>query len=167
MHPHFKYLGLIAVIAGIVIEVSCKSAPLPPPPPLQSAPNFEDAQDKDWKLVTVRTKSGDISFDRDRLIAEGFGDIFTIRFGADQFSGTGAPNRCFGPYGIEKDQAIWIDTTPATSREPVRNPEKLREHDFFTYLQNAFRWAINGGNLELSTKEEDGAEAVMVFTNIF
>jgi heat shock protein HslJ len=56
-----------------------------------------------------------------------------------------------------------IKNVAATLMAPIREPEKLKERDFFTYLQNTYRWTISKGNLELSTRGENGAEAVLVF----
>jgi heat shock protein HslJ len=148
----FKNAGLMLVLAGTVFWAACGSTP-----------RFSDVRDREWKLIAVRTMPEDIKFDRKRLIDEGFGDIFTIQFSADQVSGMGAPNRYFGPFEIGKDQAMSIRNVAATLMAPIREPEKLKERDFFTYLGNVYHWTISQGNLELSTKGENGAEAVMVF----
>jgi hypothetical protein len=44
----------------------------------------------------------------------------------------------------------------------IREPEKLREHDFFTYIQNTYEWKITDSNLELKSKTARGEDVVMV-----
>jgi heat shock protein HslJ len=152
MVKHIQAGGIILILAGVLSLAACGSAP-----------KFSDVQDKEWKLVAVKAGPEDLVFDRNRLIDEGFGDIFTLRF-ADQVSGKGAPNRYFGPYEAGKDLSLTIKNVASTLMAPIREPEKLKERDFFTYLGNAYRWNINKKKqLELSTKGADGAEAVMVF----
>jgi heat shock protein HslJ len=143
--------SFVLVLAGVILLASCGSTP-----------QFEDIRDKEWKLTAIRTKPEDIILDRNQLIDEGFGDIFTLRF-AEQVSGRGAPNRYSGPYEAGKDFSLSIKNVAATLMAPIREPEKIKERGFFTYLENAYRWNINKGNLEISTRSEDGVEAVMVF----
>jgi heat shock protein HslJ len=126
-------------------------------------PKFTEAQGKEWKLVEIRTSPENIVFNRSTLISEGFGDIFTLRFEPDRVQGMAAPNRFFGPYELGKGQNLVIKNVAGTLMAPIREPEKLKEHDYFIYLQNATRWDINNKNLELYTKSEDSQEAVMVF----
>jgi len=45
----------------------------------------------------------------------------------------------------------------------IREPEKLKEHDFFVYIQNVTKWNFVKENLELYSTGENGAEAVLVF----
>jgi heat shock protein HslJ len=152
MGNYLKTAGFTLVLAGALFCAACGSTP-----------QFSDVRDKEWKLIAVRIGKETIAFDRNQLIDEGFGDIFTIRF-ADQVSGMGAPNRYFGPYEAGKDLSLSIKNVAATLMAPIREPEKLKERDFFAYLGNAYRWNLNKEKqLELSTKGEDGVEAVMVF----
>ncbi|MDR0623323.1 MAG: META domain-containing protein [Treponema sp.] len=152
MGNYYKTARLVLILTGVLTLAACGSTP-----------KFSDVRDKEWKLIAVRTAPEDINFDRTRLIDEGFGDIFTIQFSADQVSGKGAPNRYFGPFEVGSEQAISIKNVAATLMAPIREPEKLKERDFFVYLQNTYRWTINKRNLEISTRGESGADAVMVF----
>jgi heat shock protein HslJ len=147
----FKKSGFVLILAGAVLLAACVSTP-----------QFEDVRNKEWKLVMVQTKPENIILDRSQLEAEGFRDAFTIKF-ADQVSGKGAPNRYFGPYETGKDLSLSIKNVAATLMAPIREPETLKEREFFNYLENARRWNINQGNLEISTSGEDGVEALMVF----
>jgi heat shock protein HslJ len=151
MNKFFKKMGFMLILAGAIFLGACGSTP-----------KFEDIRDKEWKLIAVQTEPGNITFDRNQLIDEGFGDIFTIRF-TDRAGGKGAPNNYFGPYEAGKDRSLSIQNVAATLMAPIREPEKLKERDFFNYLENVYRWDINQENLELFTRGEDGVEAVMVF----
>jgi heat shock protein HslJ len=152
MGKYVKTTGFALFLAGAVFCAACGSAP-----------KFSDVRDKEWKLVAVRAEAENIDFDRNQLVAEGFGDIFTIRF-ADRVSGVGAPNRYSAPYEAGKDLSLSIKNVAATLMAPIREPEKLKERDFFNYLEKVYGWNINQEKrLELSTKGEDGTEAVMVF----
>jgi hypothetical protein len=46
----------------------------------------------------------------------------------------------------------------------IWQPEKLREHDYFVYMQNAYKWNIADKKLELFTKDETGKEVKLVFS---
>ena len=131
----------------------------------QSGPKFSDVVNKDWKLMEVHIDSKDIGFNRDTVEEEGFGEIFTLRFddGEKRINGVAAPNRYFSPYTVADKQAIAINTMAGTLMAPLHAPEKLKEHDYFTYLQNTYKWNLAGGKLELHTKTEDGADAVLFF----
>jgi len=129
-----------------------------------SAPRFSDVTNRDWNLAEIRTKPENIIIERNKLKEEGFGDIFTLRFDTERVSGVGAPNRYFAPYTLADKQGITIKTAAQTLMIAIREPEKLKEHDFFVYLQNVTKWNLTKENLELYSKREDGAEAVLVFT---
>ena len=127
-----------------------------------SAPQFSDVQNKDWHLIEVRTKP-EIDFNRSKLAEEGFGEIFTLRFEAERVNGVAAPNRFFAPYEQGKNQALTIKPIAGTLMAPLREPEKLKEKDYFTYLQNTSKWNLAGGNLELHSKTGNGTEVILVF----
>jgi heat shock protein HslJ len=146
-----KNLRLGLVLAGAVLLAACGSTP-----------QLADVRDREWKLAALRTEAGNNILDRDQLVAGGFEDVFTLRF-ADMVSGRGAPNRYSGPYEAGEDRSLSIKKVAATLMAPIREPEQLKEREFFSYLENAYRWNINQGNLEISTRGEGGAEAVMVF----
>jgi heat shock protein HslJ len=148
---YFKNLTFVLVLAGTVLLAACGKPP-----------QLEDMRNREWKLTAVRTVPENIILDRNQLSAEGFEDIFTIQF-ADQVGGKGVANRYFGPYEAGQDLSLSIKNVAATLMAPLREPEKLTERDFFNYLENAYRWNISQGNLEISTRGKDGAEAVMVF----
>jgi heat shock protein HslJ len=128
-----------------------------------SSPQFSDVKDKDWVLVEIQNKSGNIVLDRNKLKEEGVENIFTIRFDAERVNGVGAPNHYSAPYTVADKQAITIKPMISTLMAPLRELEELKEHEFFGYLHNVTKWNLSKGNLELYSRGEDGAEAVLVF----
>jgi len=137
----------------VVIIISCNSAP-----------NFSAVSGKDWKLIEINVNDRVILFDRDALVNEDAGDIFTFNFDAQRISGKGAPNLYSGPYTLSANQAISMNPVSSTRMAPLRQPERLRENDFFVYLNNVYKWNLVDKNLELYSKTEDGAEVKMVFS---
>ncbi len=128
-----------------------------------SAPKFSDVMGKEWKLIKVAVNDREILFDRDTLANEDAGNIFTFNFDGQNFSGTGAPNRYSGQYTLGANQAISMSAIISTKMAPLRQPEKLRENDYFDYMQNVYKWDLVDNNLELYSKTEDGAEVKLVF----
>jgi len=129
-----------------------------------STPNFSAVTGKAWKLIEVNVNDRSVLFDRKVLTSEEAGDIFTININAENISGTGAPNRYSGPYTLSADQAISLSPERSTTMPPLKQPEKLREEDFFLYMQNVYKWNLVNKRLELYSKTEDDAEVKMVFS---
>jgi heat shock protein HslJ len=129
----------------------------------KSAPKFSDVSGKEWLLVEVRTKDENIKFDRKKLASEGFKIIFTLKFDKERLSGIGAPNRYTAPYSLGENRAISVQAVAGTMMAAIREPEKVKERDFFAYLQNASKWDLVKGKLELYTQDANGEEAVLIF----
>jgi len=127
-----------------------------------TTPQFSDVMNKDWSLVEARITPEKIIFDRNQLKDEGFGDIFTLRVDANRVNGVAVLNRYFAPYAVEK-QDLTVQDMAQTMMYPLREPEKLKEKDYFAYLQKTTKWNIVKGNLELYSKGEDGTVTVLVF----
>ena len=128
-----------------------------------NAPKFSDVTGKEWQLVEVKTEPQNIKFDRDELTTDGFGTIFTLNFDAQRLSGVGAPNKYTAPYTVGKDQVITVQMAAGTMMAPINEPEKLKEQDYFTYIKNAYKWNGTKEQLELFSKNTDGAEAVLIY----
>ena len=129
--------------------------------------SFSDVVGEELKLAEVyveSTFSREIIFDRDELINEGVGDILTLNFDREMISGTGSPNRYSAPYTLGQGQAISIMPMRSTLMASIlQQPEKLPEHQFFSYMQNVYEWRIRSGNLELLSRTEEGQEVRLVF----
>ena len=143
----------IVLIVAMAASVSCGSSP-----------KFSDITGKEWKLIEVHIDGRDIDFDRSVLANDGFSELFTLNFDAQNISGVGAPNRYSAPYTQDKNQTISIKLARSTMMASIREPEKLKEQDYFVYIQNAYEWKLDDKNLRLLSKTEAGAEVVLVFT---
>jgi len=117
----------------------------------------------EWKLIAVYINGEDTLFWRDTLPKEP-GNLFTLTFGAELLSGVGAPNRYSAPYAMGDNQSISVMPMRSTMMAALFEPEKLNEHDFFTYLQNACEWKQVNNNLELLSKTQNGVEVRLVFS---
>jgi len=148
MRKQFLFLMLV-----IAVMISCSSAP-----------SFSEVTGKKWKLIEVNVKGRNIQFNRDTLANEDAGDIFTFNFDTQNFSVIGAQNQISGRYTLGSNQAINLSPVNPTTEAPLRQPEKLREQDFFVYLQNVYKWNLVDTNLELYSKTEDDAEVKLVFS---
>ena len=118
---------------------------------------FSEVTDRDWRLAQVRLDSETVEIDRTEPV------IFTLRF-EERVSGVGAPNRYTAPYTLADNQAVSIGQAATTMMASLFEPEKLKEQEFYNYLLNVYKWNLENGNLELYSKDADGAEAVLVFT---
>ena len=150
MNRYVKITALLLII--LAMSVACAGTP-----------KFSSVVDKDWKLIEVRGDAESITFDRGKLAEEGFPDIFTLRFDKERVNGVGAPNRYFAPYTLADKLGISIKTIAQSQMAPLREPEYLKEQEFFAYLQNTTKWNIAKKNLELYSTGTDGAARVLVF----
>jgi hypothetical protein len=123
---------------------------------------FDDLQGREWILGEVVTPGGVISLDREKLTAQGFGDVFTLRFEGGRYSGTGAPNHFYGPYG-EYEGSLTLSPAAGTLIAPLREPAELTEGDYLGLLQNASSWEVRRGRLELRTTGPAGEGVLLVF----
>jgi len=165
----YAKLTVLLCLAAAVFTVSCRRdreaatpADIPRVIVMDAVPQFSDVMDRDWNLITLRRGSETTEIDRGAF-AEVFGEVFTLRFEEERISGVGFPNLFFGPYTLEDNQAISIQPPASSLMAAIFEMEELREHEYFAYLQNVYRWNLIGGNLELHTRGEDGTETVLVF----
>lgn len=146
--------------------VSCKSVPKVEKNTAgeKVSSEFSNVTGKDWKLIEVRIKNVDTGFNRRSLTRSETMDYFTVNFNPEMISGVGAPNRYSAPYKLGEGKSISILIVRATLMATLFETEKLREHDFFGYIQNTYGWNLVDNNLVLSSKAENGNEVVMVFS---
>jgi heat shock protein HslJ len=164
-----------AFVLVVVMIASCKSVPvstevnlpvsteknLPVPAP---EIDFSGITGKEWKLTEVRINGANTGFDRRELVRDGYTEAFTLNFDAEFISGIGAPNRYSAPYSLGAGQEIKINVVRATLMAPIREPEKLREHNYFNYIQNSYKWNQVNNNLELLSKDTNGGEVILIFS---
>jgi heat shock protein HslJ len=131
----------------------------------QEHSSFDTLQGKEWRLLAVKTPSGKhTGFSRQKLAADDMGDYYTLGFDTEMISGKAAPNRYRAPYHQEGNQGISFSAIAGTLMASFKDPEGLNEHEYYTYLAGVTRWNVVQGNLELYTKDENGLEAVLVFS---
>jgi hypothetical protein len=118
----------------------------------------------DWFLLEVRTPNGEvIVLDREKLEAEGMGDVYSLRFdGEDRASGKAAPNRYSAPCGWGDDSTVGIGLIAATKMLALKEPESLKEPEFFDYLSKITRWAITDQGQRMELYNYDGLALVFV-----
>jgi heat shock protein HslJ len=145
---------MVSILIAISI-IGCTSNP--------KASEIFDFKDKDWKLVEVWLDGKNVNFNRKELDDHKVGDFFTVKFDAENLSGVGAPNRYSAPYTVD-GKKIKAMPARATLMAAIWQPETLKEHEYFLYMQNISEWAIVGGRLELTSKTEDGRAVKLVFS---
>jgi hypothetical protein len=123
---------------------------------------FEQVQGKEWKLTAVLAGGTDTGFSRDKL-GEEFAQFYTLRFQDGLAAGRAAPNTYRSPFEEGPAQQLSIKLAAATLMALIKEPEGLREHDYFGYLVKVYRWDIKDGKLELSAKGDGGTEVVLVY----
>jgi heat shock protein HslJ len=129
----------------------------------RSVADFSDIIGKQWKLVEVYVGGRNTQFSRDSLRTDFAREMFTLTFDGQTLSGTAAPNLFSAPYTLGDNQAISIMPMRSTLMASFFQPENITEPDFFAYMQNAQKWGLADGNLELYSKTENGREVRLVF----
>jgi hypothetical protein len=161
----FGYLiGITACAGGTgVKEPDAAAADIPREETIQGTYSIADLQGKEWRLLRVRTPEGDSGFSRENLEAEGMGDFYTLAFDAEYVSGKAAPNRYNGSYQQGGDQEITFGVMAGTRMASFKEPEGLKEQEYYDYMANVRRWALIEGMLELYTLDAEDRETALVF----
>ncbi|MDR2210836.1 MAG: META domain-containing protein [Spirochaetaceae bacterium] len=120
---------------------------------------------KNWKLSELRFSNRIVVIDRNKLNADGMGDLFTLTVDDGRVSGKAAPNRYTAPYQAGANNSLTINPPAGTLMASVYDPERLREQEYFQYLIRVKSWKINQGRLELYTTDANNREAVLVYVN--
>lgn len=123
---------------------------------------------KGWKLAEVRINGINIGFNRKDLPRIGLTEAegFILNFDAETVSGTGAPNHYIAPYTRTGNQ-ISISLMAATKMASTLELAKLKEQEYFDYLQNADSWNFINNNLELHSKTADGKAVILIFNPVY
>lgn len=155
-----KKVMVILVIIFLTVSISCQTLNNS----AASISNTADAFGKEWKLIEVRIDNRSTNFNRRTITQEGFSDIFSLNIDGETVFGVGAPNRYSAPYTVsEQDGQIKVALVRSTMMAHIYPQENLRERDFLIYIQNIYKWELSGGGLVVSSKDEKGAEVVLVF----
>jgi heat shock protein HslJ len=157
-----KNIQLLPVIMAGILIVSCNTAPDTPSVP---APSFNDIIEKEWKLTEIKSSPDTAAsrFSRQELAEIGMENAYTLRFEEDRLAGMGAPNRYFAPYEQGEGQALSVKAIAGTLMASFREPDSLKEREYFTFLENVERWDLVQGKLHLHTKNEQGEETTLIF----
>jgi heat shock protein HslJ len=128
----------------------------------KNSSDFSDITGKMWLLMDVYIDEADTQFRRDSQPDGLPKDIFTVKFEEGIISGTGAPNLFSAPYSLLENQGISIMPMRSTLMASLFEPENLKEHDFYLYLQNAYRWELSEEKLTLHSKTKEGLEVRLI-----
>jgi heat shock protein HslJ len=122
---------------------------------------------KVWQLTEVRINGINTGFSRNDLTRIGLtvGEGFSLSFDAETVSGMGVRNRYVAPYTRTGSQ-ISISLIAATEMAPFEL-DKLKEQDYFNYLQNTGSWNFVNNNLELYSKTADDKEVILIYNPIY
>ena len=151
MKSIIKTITLI-ILASLIFN-SCSSTP--------KITDIADIIGTEWILAEVKTKPQNIILNRN---SSDIKELFTMRIDADRLSGTGAPNRYTAPYKLGENQTITVQAIAATLMAPIQEPSNLKESDYFTYLQNAYKWNSSKTKLQLYTKNANGVSAILIYS---
>jgi heat shock protein HslJ len=168
-------MKIFPFVIAMVLAVSCGSAPGTPSGTDGPAPaaGFNGITGKDWKLIEVRlsadtspsagTDTGASHFSRRELAEAGMENAYTLRFDEERLSGIGAPNRYSAPYTRGAGQTLSVRAIATTLMAAVREPENLKEREYFDYLENVNKWEFVQGQLRLISRNGLGEETVLIF----
>jgi len=148
------------VVLGAMIFTQCASAA---PSKDTGTAVFNDVKGKEWALLEVRTPGKTITINRRQLEDYHLSGAYTISFREGMVGGMGAPNRCTAPYTEGPGNSLNIGNIASTMMLAFREPDDLREHEFFAYLSAVDRWNLRNEKLELHSKDSGGNEAILVF----
>jgi len=150
----FLTLGLFSRANDIV------SANCPADRPSDKA-DLNEFQEKNWYLDEVRIGTTIININRKNKPDL----IYTIMFGAERFSGVGAPNHFFGLYIANKDYTLFFNKVNSTRMIPIHEMYSISEQDYFAFIERANQWKIRKEKLELYSSKEDGTKVILVYSN--
>jgi heat shock protein HslJ len=163
-----KELFLSVILISAVL-ISCSSAPQPAGVTGSVTLSDEGITDneltgKEWQLIEVRINGVNNGFNRNDLTRIGLTaeEGFSLSFDADTINGIGAPNRYIAKYSRTSNQ-ISFSLIVATKMAAIFELDKLKEQEYFNYLQNADSWKIVNKNLELYSKTADGKAVILIF----
>jgi heat shock protein HslJ len=124
---------------------------------------FTDVQGKEWVLAELKSAAETVRINREQLAAVGFEGIYTIKFDGDRVGGMGAPNRYFAPYTQGEGRALTIGNIAGTLMAPLKEPDGLKENEYFALLGKVSRWDLREGRLELFTVDTGGNDLTLIY----
>jgi hypothetical protein len=128
--------------------------------------DFSSVLGKIWQLSEIKDGSNTVVLDRAQLQADNMGDVYQLKFDGKQASGKAAPNTYRGPYTLGEADKISIGNAASTLMAAVKEPDALKEHEYFAYLAKVSKWSMVNGLLSLWTANDAGSEIVLVFGEV-
>ncbi|MDR2536173.1 MAG: META domain-containing protein [Treponema sp.] len=154
----------LTVLAGCTGRESVIQEDLNPPAvQQQEEKDLMDLQGKVWKLESVKSTAADNGFTRKKLDAADMGDFYTLQFDDQRISGKAAPNQYSAAYHQDGKQGIGFSAMVSTRMMSFKEPEDLKEHEYYLYLSRVRRWDLVQDKLELYTADEEGLEVILIF----
>ena len=155
-----SFISAVFILAAIAFPLTVSAAGAREN--VENSTSFKNAEGKEWILEKVSNAGKNIFMDREKLAADNFGGIYTITFQEGRVSGMGAPNRYFGPYSIEANNVISIGNIASTMMAAFKEPDELKEREFFSLLSKTAKWNMKEGKLELYGASDEG-EVTLTF----
>jgi len=137
---------------------------------MERGPVFSDVAGKEWMLSGLKIDGKTITIDRKKFEADNMGGFYSLSFREEEsvnqgmIGGMGAPNRYFGPFTASDNKILTIGNIAGTMMLAFREPEELKEREYFEYLSKVTRWDLRNGKLELYSINSSGSEAILLFT---
>ena len=147
----FKNKTIPAAIFAIICLFGCVSTGA-----------ISDIQGKEWILeeFSIGGKTTRINRSNDF----GLDEFYTLTFEDGRINGIGAPNRYFGTFTAGSGSSLTFGQLGQTRMFSFIEPEELKEHEYMSFLGAVTGWKLRVGKLELYSKNEDGSEVVLVFS---
>jgi len=124
---------------------------------------FSKVKQIDWNLAEVKNASATIIIDRTNAQRE----TYSLRFQEARVRGRGADNLFFAPYTVGANNSLSILKIAGTYMAPMFEAENLSEHEYFRYLEKAYRWEFDDWKLRLYTYDENNEDAILEYIPIY
>lgn len=128
----------------------------------KAALSFDQVRGRDWKLTELKVADRRVAVTWDGPAAS-LGDFYTLKFQDDLALGRAAPNNYRAPFELGSDQGLSFSLIATTLMAPLKEPDALKEGEYFKYLERVYRWDLRDGNLELHTRTGEGLPAILVY----
>ncbi|GHU58101.1 hypothetical protein FACS189444_1260 [Spirochaetia bacterium] len=133
----------------------------------QQAVSFSAAFGREWKLTAVKSaapvNTGGREFSRQELQEIGMADAYTLQIDEARLSGKAAPNRYFTSYFLGDGYDIQVNPVAGTLMMSLKEPEGLKEQEYFAYLALVNRWDLHQDVLTLYTVNTGGEETLLIY----
>jgi heat shock protein HslJ len=153
---------LSVLIAGLVLSACVGGASIK-----QQTAAFSDTFGREWKLTAVKSASpvntGVTGFSRQELEEIGMGDAYTLQIDEERFSGKAAPNRYFTSYSLGDGYDIQVNPIAGTLMMSLKEPDGLKEREYFAYLALVNRWDLHRDVLTFYTVNTNGEETLLIY----